>query len=187
MIQIRIFLIFMQSVELHLKNNVLMIILIRSDGCVWWKHTLTSTIFYQNAYIVYQNRNPNHIAHSHIQVQQKIHIFLKQHFKRVLRVRTFPYLLWTFPLNILINQAKCVHNSDTYILNTIDPIKLRALVFQRKKKNRFENGKFGKAFVLKNHWRSCAVLIAITKSTGFLSDGVNVISIVMIIIQVSRF
>lgn len=29
-------------------------------------------------------------------------------------VRKFPYLLY-FPLNFLINQAECVHNSDTYM------------------------------------------------------------------------
>lgn len=99
--------------------------------CMVGQHTLFS-----NGYIVYQNRNPNHIA----QIFECGAIAKKNRFaqtkrsKRVLQLEISIFIRSS--IKILINQAEYVHNSDTYILDTIDPINLRAVYVPRNPSSR---------------------------------------------------
>lgn len=54
--------------------------------------------------------------------------------KRVLQLEISIFIRSS--IKILINQAEYVHNSDTYILDTIDPINLRAVYVPRNPSSR---------------------------------------------------
>lgn len=79
-------------------------------------------------YIVYQNRNPNQnrcicIRRDNECRTRKMSLHPRHMYVlstgKLLSIRNFPYLLYRFDsIKFLINQAECVHNSDTYMLDT---------------------------------------------------------------------